>query len=523
MSDKEMEEDEQDVNEEVEEEDENLDDDQEEGLASDEELLSEGEKDEDFFVETEPVQTKLQRSQSFEVIKYDNIINNSKNLIDSVVSVCGIPHAAMAAALLRHFKWNKDKLIEAYMDNPEKTLQNSGLASFELEKPIENANAVHSCLICLEDLPATQTFALACGHRYCKDCWKGYLEVKIKDGPSCVHARCPAPKCKAIVHEQAYKKLVTNQQFDRFNTFLLRSFVDDNTQIKWCPFPGCTNAVKCERTGRKQPVTCSCGFVFCFRCADSDVGDHNPVTCEHLEKWFQKASDESENVKWVIANTKKCPKCRSPIEKNGGCMHMTCRLASCGFEFCWLCRGPWTEHGSATGGYYQCNKYDASEAKREDDTAASIKTELETYMFYFHRYESHKGAGKIADQQRKTCQKREQQILDKFDVRSQDTKFLSEAAEQLIACRRVLQFSYVMGYYLDKSKAAEKNLFEYLQEDLEKHTNHLSELYEMTLENIKDYHAFMQWKENVTNYTRVTKKFLDNFLEGTSEGLTFVS
>lgn len=112
---------------------------------------------------------------------------------------------------------------------------------------------------------------------------------------------------------------------------------------------------------------------------------------------MQKASDESENVKWLMANTKKCPKCRSPIEKNGGCMHMTCRIASCAYEFCWLCRGPWTEHGSATGGYYQCNKYDASEAKKEDDKATDVKTELETYMFYFHRYESHKNAGVCAE------------------------------------------------------------------------------------------------------------------------------
>ena len=81
-----------------------------------------------------------------------------------------------------------------------------------------------------------------------------------------------------------------------------------------------------------------------------------------------------------------------------------------------------------------------------------------------------------------------------------------EATEQLILCRRVLQYSYVMGYYLDKSKTAEKNLFEYLQEDLEKHTNYLSELYERDLNNIEDYHAFMKWKEEVTNYTRVTKK-----------------
>lgn len=80
----------------------------------------------------------------------------------------------------------------------------------------------------------------------------------------------------------------------------------------------------------------------------------------------------------------RCPKCRSPIEKNGGCMHMTCQIPSCSYEFCWMCRGPWSEHGQATGGYYQCNKYDASEAKKEDASIADVKTELETYMFYFH-------------------------------------------------------------------------------------------------------------------------------------------
>eukprot|EP01114_Cavostelium_apophysatum_P018563 TRINITY_DN576_c0_g1_i1.p1 TRINITY_DN576_c0_g1~~TRINITY_DN576_c0_g1_i1.p1 ORF type:complete len:511 (+),score=127.36 TRINITY_DN576_c0_g1_i1:176-1708(+) len=478
---------------------------------------------EDFFVETEPVVTKMQRSHSYEVLKQESILNESKHLIDAVVSVCGIPTAAAAAALLRHFKWNKDRLIESYMDNQEKTCTDAGLSTLELERPVPDPKKTHECLICMDSLPAAETFALSCGHRYCKDCWKGYLEVKIKDGPTSVYARCPAPKCKSIVHEQAYKTLVSKPLFERYTTFLHRSFVDDNAQIKWCPAPGCTFAIRCERTGRKQAVTCQCGFSFCFRCADADIGDHNPVSCEHLERWLQKASDESENVKWLLANTKKCPKCRSPIEKNGGCMHMTCRIASCAFEFCWLCRGPWTEHGSATGGYYSCNKYDASEAKKEDDSAASAKTELETYMFYFHRYESHKNAGKIADQQRKNCLKRETQILDRFDVRSQDTKFLSEATEQLIACRRVLEYSYVMGYYLDKSKQAEKNLFEYLQEDLEKHTNHLSELYEQNLDSVPDYHAFMKWKEDVTNYTRVTKKFLDNFLEGTAEGLTYQS
>jgi len=140
-------------------------------------------------------------------------------------------------------------------------------------------------------------------------------------------------------------------------------------------------------------------------------------------------------------------------------------------------------------------------------------------MFYFHRYESHRNAMKIADEQRRNCAKKEQEILTKFDVRSADTKFLMEATEQLLRNRRVLQYSYVYGYYLDK-KSQERNLFEYLQEDLEKHTNHLSTLYETPTDKIEDYQAFMKWKEQVTNYTRITRKFLDNFVEGVSKGLT---
>jgi len=201
-------------------------------------------------------------------------------------------------------------------------------------------------------------------------------------------------------------------------------------------------------------------------------------------------------------------------------MHMTCRTTSggCGFEFCWLCRGDWKDHGAHTGGYYSCNKYDVSNAKDDDTKAAQIKTELEAYMFYYHRYEAHHNAMKIADDQRIDADKKANEILDKFSVRAQDTNFLKEATEQLINNRRVLKNSYIYGYY--KTTSPEKNLFEYLQEDLEKHTNYLSEIYEKPLLNITDYQMFIKWKEEVTNYTRVTAGFLKKFVEGVMGGLT---
>ncbi|KAL8154507.1 hypothetical protein AgCh_000024 [Apium graveolens] len=64
----------------------------------------------------------------------------------------------------------------------------------------------------------------------------------------------------------------------------------------------------------------------------------------------------------ILANSKPCPKCKRPIEKNQGCMHMTC-TPPCKFEFCWLCLGVWSDHGERTGGFYASNHYEA--AKQE--------------------------------------------------------------------------------------------------------------------------------------------------------------
>ena len=101
-----------------------------------------------------------------------------------------------------------------------------------------------------------------------------------------------------------------------------------------------------------------------------------------MAKWNDKNSAESENIIWIKANTKKCPKCRKPIEKNQGCNHMTCRkeVGGCSYEFCWICMGDWTKHGSETGGYYKCNRFMSAEEKealkKVTDTAALAKHEV---------------------------------------------------------------------------------------------------------------------------------------------------
>ncbi|KAJ0114525.1 hypothetical protein J7T55_004768 [Diaporthe amygdali] len=57
----------------------------------------------------------------------------------------------------------------------------------------------------------------------------------------------------------------------------------------------------------------------------------------------RKVEDE-QSEKLIKVSTKACPKCAKRIEKNEGCMHMTCH---CGHEFCWECTGPWVNNGCA--------------------------------------------------------------------------------------------------------------------------------------------------------------------------------
>ena len=106
----------------------------------------------------------------------------------------------------------------------------------------------------------------------------------------------------------------------------------------------------------------NCGYTFCFTCKEEA---HKPADCNTVAQWNEKNCAESENILWIKANTKKCPKCRKPIEKNQGCNHMTCKreVGGCGYEFCWICLGDWTKHGSETGGYYKCNRFMSSEEK----------------------------------------------------------------------------------------------------------------------------------------------------------------
>ncbi|KAK9138183.1 hypothetical protein Sjap_008777 [Stephania japonica] len=188
------------------------------------------------------------------------------------------------------------------------------------------------------------------------------------------------PSCGAAVVKEMIKKHVDDDDAISWQKYG-RYHVDDDdaitkqNKIKWCPAPGCDYAVKFDigrigRSGISNDVKCDCSYGFCWSCAEEA---HQPVDCGTVAKWILKNSAESENTNWILANSKPCPKCKRPIEKNHGCMHMTC-TPPCNFQFCWLCLGAWSEHGERTGGHYACNRYEMAKQKGAYDVTERRRT-----------------------------------------------------------------------------------------------------------------------------------------------------
>lgn len=178
------------------------------------------------------------------------------------------------------------------------------------------------CPICCDDEP-DQILALGCGHSYCSNCWSTYLHTKIHDEGE-VAVRCMDEDCQIQANDDFVGRAASQSDSSRYMELLMRDYVANTPAIKFCPHPGCTNALNCARAARKNAlltivptVQCAESHEWCFGCGQT--GGHRPVICVVAKMWLKKCHDDSETANWIKSNTKECPKCQSTIEKNGGC------------------------------------------------------------------------------------------------------------------------------------------------------------------------------------------------------------
>ncbi|XP_064646454.1 ankyrin repeat and IBR domain-containing protein 1-like isoform X2 [Lineus longissimus] len=481
-----------------------------------------GEQDEDI----DALIDEINNQEAYSGLRAQDLQEAKDQLLVETSDMLRVP-LFTAEALLRNYEWSREQLLEAWMEDAIACCEKCGVTpppSIFVEKPglselhhaelsLQNRSMGHMeivCDICASLIPGTEEpVDMSCDHQFCRGCWERYLNGKIQEGE--IHnIMCPAFDCGKLVPVELIETVVSRDMARRYLQFDIKAFVDSNPNIKWCPYPACGRAVRLPENETTSPtgitgmrmsgdtshaVDCGNGHYFCWEC----LGDaHEPCSCEHWNKWFEKiqevkpeeltnTEEETEhaaNYLWLVTNSKPCPNCKSPIQKNEGCNHMKC--SKCKHDFCWVCLEAWKKHSSATGGYFRCNRYEV--VKRNEEDSCELKSEAEAknrrmqelnrFMHYYSRYKNHEHSYKLEEPLLSTA-KEKMMILARAvtdpETANTETKFVEDAVRQLLKARRVLKCSYIYGFYLDDS-GYKKTIFEFMQTELEECLESLSQM-----------------------------------------------
>jgi hypothetical protein len=193
----------------------------------------------------------------------------------------------------------------------------------------QTAGEEDTCPVCYTN--ASNPEQLGCGHTYCAGCLRHFLSsaAESKTFPLvCVgnDATCDTPISIPFI-----RRFMPEQSFKHLTEVAFTCYLERHSQLfKYCPTADCKQVYRRQHTQKKALQCPSCFSSICPAC---DEEAHEGLTCEESRFHRDPAAQERSNEQFGF---KKCPQCRSWIEKSDGCNHMTCR---CGAHICWRCMG----------------------------------------------------------------------------------------------------------------------------------------------------------------------------------------
>uniref|UniRef100_A0A8C1T6Q6 Uncharacterized protein n=1 Tax=Cyprinus carpio TaxID=7962 RepID=A0A8C1T6Q6_CYPCA len=343
-----------------------------------------------------------------------------------------------AEHLLIHCKWNVDLLIQRYTDDPDALVLAAGL---KIRNPQPAPGPVAQCPVCLsQSKESDPPPMLSCMHYCCRSCWQEYLTARIEQN-LVMSCHCPITDCRAQPTSKFFHNILTDKDtIAKYDSALLRGFVECCSNLTWCTNPQGCDQVLCKENIGSMGTCSKCCWSSCFSC-NFPEGMSMEAQSKHLAKLI----------------SKRCPSCQAQIEKNEGCLHMTC--AKCNHGFCWRCLKPWKPTHKD---YYNCSAMVSKAARQE-----------KKFQDYNERCTFHNQAKDFAI----NLENKVFSINEALQMKS--LTFVIDACKILAQARKVLAYSCVYSYYNQDTE--KMDVMEQQTEALDLHTNALQILLEETL------------------------------------------
>ncbi|XP_031694076.1 cullin-9, partial [Anarrhichthys ocellatus] len=365
-----------------------------------------------------------------------------------------------AEHLLVYCKWNVDLLVQRYTDDPDAVVTAAGLESRNPQPPSSSAP---TCPVCLGPAPPAKEPgpSLSCMHYCCRSCWQEYLTARIEQN-LVMNCNCPITDCQAQPTSLFFLSILTDKDtVAKYESALLRGYVECCSNLTWCTNPQGCDQILCKENMGSMGTCSRCCWSSCFSCNFPEA--HYPASCSHMSQWmddggyYEGMTMEAQSKHLAKLISKRCPSCQAQIEKNEGCLHMTC--AKCNHGFCWRCLKPWKPTHKD---YYNCSAMVSKAARQE-----------KKFQDYNDRCTFHHQAKDFAI----NLENKVSSINEGLQMKS--LTFVIDACKVLAQARKVLAYSCVYSYYNQETE--KMDVMEQQTEALDLHTNALQILLEETL------------------------------------------
>lgn len=191
------------------------------------------------------------------------------------------------------------------------------------------------CEICAEKKDADAFFPpRSCAHAFCKDCISRYVSIKVEKrtiaAAVAAGIACPGAGCGGALEIAACREVVPREIAGMWDEQLCEAAVAEEERV-YCPYRNCSALLVNDGGGGVEIREAECPFcrrLFCARCG---VPWHAGIDCEGFSKL---AKDEREREDLMVHDLakknkwKRCSNCNFFVEKNDGCLHITCRFQS---------------------------------------------------------------------------------------------------------------------------------------------------------------------------------------------------